>query len=258
MVSDLDLFGVCPQVWVGALERPLAEQLNLLIQRPAQCRDPVLRHRIDPELLHEPAALARPNAVHVRLQHDRDDRLLRAPARLKEAREIRRPGSLLRNQQLDLAGPRLPRPRPIPIAMRQPRLRRDLAQPGADLSRDLALHQLPGDQRDRLPHEILKPTIHRPGDDIGNRHALTLGHRGFSFIDCGTADEFGAAVADPSQSRTDTASVTPLLPTRPADRRYKWPSGRAGPRHLRVGSAPITFMVEFADQPFASPWRPAL
>src|SRR5205823_1884946 len=33
-------------------------------------------------------------------------------------------------------------------------------------SRDLALHQLPGDQRDRLPHEILKPTIHHPGHDI--------------------------------------------------------------------------------------------
>jgi hypothetical protein len=30
-------------------------------------------------------------------------------------------------------------------------------------------------------HEILKATIDRLGDDIGNRDALTFGHRGVSF-----------------------------------------------------------------------------
>jgi hypothetical protein len=62
--------------------------------------------------------------------------------------------------------------------MRQPRLGRDLAELRADLGADLGLHQLAGDQRDRLAHEILEPTVAHLGDDIGNRHALTFGHRG--------------------------------------------------------------------------------
>jgi hypothetical protein len=145
MVTDLDLLCIQPQVRVGTLQRPLAEQLDLLIQRPAQRRDPVLGHPIDPQLLDEPVDLAGRDPVHVRLQHDRDDRLLRAPARLQKRREIRRARPLLRDQQLDLPNPRLPPPRPVPIAMRQPRLRRDLTQRGANLGRDLTLHQLPGD-----------------------------------------------------------------------------------------------------------------
>ena len=102
--------------------------------------------------------------------------------------------------------------------MRQPHIRRDLSQRDADLGADLALHQLADDQRDRLTNEILKPTIHRPGDDIGNRHALTIGHRGVlqSRRLRVTADEFGAAMADPSQRSTYTTLVTPLLAKRPA------------------------------------------
>jgi hypothetical protein len=65
--------------------------------------------------------------------------------------------------------------------MRDPRLRRDLAKLGADLRRDLRLHQLPGDQHDRLPDEILKPAIANLRDDFGSRHPLTFGHRGASF-----------------------------------------------------------------------------
>ena len=91
VVADLDVLGVQPQVRVGALQRPLAEQLDLLIQRPAQRRDAVLGHPLDPQLLHQPVDLPGRDAVDVRLQHDRDDRLLRAPARLQERREVRRP-----------------------------------------------------------------------------------------------------------------------------------------------------------------------
>src|SRR5439155_26843796 len=133
-----------------------------------------------PQLLNETVDLASADPVDVRLQHDRDDRLLRAPPRLQEAREVRRARPLLRDQQLDLTDPRLPPPGPIPVAMRGAHLRRDLADRGADLLADLGLHQLAGDQRDRLAHEILKPTIAHLRDDIGNRHALTIGHRGVS------------------------------------------------------------------------------
>ena len=46
VVADLDLLGVQPQVGVGALQRPLPEQLDLLIQRPAQRRHAVLGHPV--------------------------------------------------------------------------------------------------------------------------------------------------------------------------------------------------------------------
>ena len=36
VIADLDHLRVKPQVRVGALQRPLAEQLDLLVQRPAQ------------------------------------------------------------------------------------------------------------------------------------------------------------------------------------------------------------------------------
>ena len=83
-----------------------------------------------------------------------------------------------RDQQLDLPDPGLPRPSSIPIAMRDPRLRRDLTQLGSDLRGDLRFHQLARDQHDRFAHEILQTTVANLHDDIGNPHPLTLGHRG--------------------------------------------------------------------------------
>ena len=59
--------------------------------------------------------------------------------------------------------------------MCQPGLRHDLAKPSTNLRADLGFHQLAGDDRDRLPHEILKPPVADLRDDIGNRrHALNL------------------------------------------------------------------------------------
>ena len=129
--------------------------------------------------------------------------------------------------------------------MRGPRIRRNLAQLGADLAADLALHQLTGDQRDRLPDEILKPTIHRLGDDIGNRHALTFGHRGVSIrLTARTADEFGAAVADPLSGRptrdaryTTSTDVTVPVPPRPHARARVLSGPRSRPTTLTVQPA---------------------
>jgi hypothetical protein len=89
VVSDLDHLRVEPPVGVGALKRALPERFDLLVQRAAQRTDPVLGHPVDPQLLHQPVDLPSAHTVDVRLQHDRHDRLLRAPARLKEAREVR-------------------------------------------------------------------------------------------------------------------------------------------------------------------------
>jgi len=200
VIADLDLFGVQPQVRVGALQRSLPERLDPLVESSAHDADAVLGHPVDPQLLDQPVDLPGRDPVHIGLEHDRHDRLLRAPARLQEQREVRRTRPLLGDQQLELADPGLPRPRAIPIAMRAPNLRRHLTQPSTNLSRDLALHQLASDQHDRFANEILKPTIHRLGDDIGNGHALTIGHRGVSIrLTAGTADEFGVTVADTYQ-----------------------------------------------------------
>jgi hypothetical protein len=85
--------------------------------------------------------------------------------------------------------------------MRDPRLRTNLAELGANLARDLRLHDLARDQRDRLAHEVLQPTVHRLGDDISNRHALPFGHRGVSFTStAGTADEHDATVVGTTQT----------------------------------------------------------
>ena len=89
------------------------------------------------------------------------------------------PRAFLRDQQLDLPDPRFPPPRPIPVAMRHPRLRRDLAERSANLS----LKQLALSISSRAKSvtasltKSSKPTVHRLGDDIGNRHALTFGRR---------------------------------------------------------------------------------
>ena len=178
-VTNLDVLRVEPEVRVGALQRPLAERGDPLVQTTTDHRDAVLGHPADPELLHQPVDLPGRDTIDVSLHHDRNDRLLRRPTRLQERRKVRRPRPLPRDQQLDLTDPRLPPPLPVPVAMRRAPLGRDLAELSTDLSRDLALHQLARDQHDRLPHEILKPAVAHLRHDISNRrHALTFDHRG--------------------------------------------------------------------------------
>jgi hypothetical protein len=57
-------------------------------------------------------------------------------------------------------------------------LRRPFAAPGAGQLRDLGLHQLTHDQRDRVAQQISMLAGHRLRDDIGSGHHLALGHRG--------------------------------------------------------------------------------
>jgi hypothetical protein len=62
--------------------------------------------------------------------------------------------------------------------MRHPRLWRDLTQLRADLGADLGLHQLRGDHRDRLTHEITVLACEHASNDISGSHPSTFGHRG--------------------------------------------------------------------------------
>jgi hypothetical protein len=87
----LDL-GVQPQVRIGAVQGPLPERGDLLVQPTAQPRHLVLADSGQPEGLHQPVDLAGRHPVDVGLLDDRDQRLLAAPARLQQAREVR-PGA---------------------------------------------------------------------------------------------------------------------------------------------------------------------
>jgi len=72
--AHLDLLGVKPQIGVGALQRALAEDGDVLIERPAQRRDTVPGHAGDAQLLDQAVDLARGDAVDIGLLHDRHER----------------------------------------------------------------------------------------------------------------------------------------------------------------------------------------
>jgi hypothetical protein len=86
-VSHLLHLRVEPQVGVATLERPVAEGLHLLVQAGADARDLALRDP-QPERLDDLVDLAGRDAGDVGLLHDRDQRLLRALARLQKTREV--------------------------------------------------------------------------------------------------------------------------------------------------------------------------
>ena len=87
-VADLLDLGVQPQIRVLALQRPRPKGLDLLIQQLADTAHFRLGDA-QPERLHQLVDAARRDAAHVRLLHDRQQRLLAALARLKQRmREI--------------------------------------------------------------------------------------------------------------------------------------------------------------------------
>jgi hypothetical protein len=85
---DLLHLGVQPQVWIGAVQGPLPEGGDLLVQAATQPGDGVLGHPGQPQGLHQPIHLAGGDAVDVGLLPHRDQGLLRAPPRLQEAGKV--------------------------------------------------------------------------------------------------------------------------------------------------------------------------
>jgi hypothetical protein len=112
-VSDLLDLGVEPEVGVAALERAVAERVDLLVPALADPRDLGLGDP-QPERLDHLVDLAGGDAGDVGLLDDGNERLLTSPARLQEAREVAAPPDL-RNRELDLARPRRPRPSSVPL-----------------------------------------------------------------------------------------------------------------------------------------------
>jgi hypothetical protein len=138
-VADLLHLGIQPQIDVVALQRPIQERADLLVELGADPAD-VRATDPQPEALDQLIHSARRDTTHVRLLDNRQQRPLGALARLQEAREVAALPDL-RDPQLNLAGPRVPAPRPMAVAMRHAILS-PLAEPGTDLLGHLGLHEL--------------------------------------------------------------------------------------------------------------------
>ena len=173
-VADLLDLAVEEQIGVAALQRPRAERLDLLIEPGADPADLAAAHA-QPEALHELVHAPGRDATDIGLLDHREQRLLGALARRQEAREVAALTDL-GDLQLDLAGPGVPPPRSIAVAMRGAVLGA-FAVLGADQLADLDLHELPGQPLDRLTQHVgMLVNQHLP-DDLLDRHPVCSGHR---------------------------------------------------------------------------------
>jgi hypothetical protein len=153
----------------------------VLIERRAHPTD-VAAANPQPKALDQLIHAPRRDATHIGLLHHRQQRLLRAPARLKKRREVAALAAL-RDLQLDLAGPGVPASRPVPVAMRRAVLRPPLAQLGTDQLGHLDLHQLPRDGPDRLANHVGVLIEQHLPDDLLDRHPVGTGHAAPPFVE---------------------------------------------------------------------------
>ena len=170
--------GVQPQIRIGALQGPLTEHPDLLVQPTAQPRHLILAQLVQAHLLHQPVDLAGGHPVDIRLLDHRDQRLLGAPTRLKKRREVAalaQPG----DGQLDAADPGVPLAGPVAVAVGHP-VGRALTQLGPDLSADVGLHELGGHPGHRLAQHVSVLARQQLVGKLGSGHPGPLGHRGVS------------------------------------------------------------------------------
>jgi hypothetical protein len=165
--------GVDAQIRIAALQRPLAERLDLLVQHPG---DPAHLRPGDaqPERLDELIDAPSRDAADIGLLHDRDQRLLGALARLQEARKVAALADL-GDLQLDLPGAGVPSPSSIAVAMRRAVLGA-LTTGSPDQLGDLGLHQLPSDRTHRLADHVSVLLAQHLPDDLLDRHPVPTGH----------------------------------------------------------------------------------
>jgi hypothetical protein len=174
-ISDLLDLGVEEQIGIAALQGTLAKRFDLLVEQTADARH--LRARgPQPERLHQLVDTAGRDPAHIGLLDDRHQRLLTAFARLQEAREVTALPEL-RDLQLDLAGTRVPTPRPIAVAVRRAVIGTALAELGPDQLRHLHLHQLAHQQLQRLAQHIRVLIQQHLPDDLLGRHPVGTGHQ---------------------------------------------------------------------------------
>ena len=141
-----------PEIAVLTRQRPCAKGRHDRVEFGADARDLGLRDPVDAERLDQIIDLPGRDPMHVRLLHHGEQRMLRPPTRLQQRREVR-PRPNLGNGQLDRAHPRVPRPRPGPIAIRRA-LPGPLVSLGANQASHLRFHQRLGEHPDTLPEDI--------------------------------------------------------------------------------------------------------
>jgi site-specific DNA recombinase len=173
VLPDVLVAGVQPQVRGRRVQPPGPERRHLRVQAGGQAAHLALREPGDPQRLDQRLHLPGAHALHVRLGHDRHQRLLRAPARLEPAGEVAaRPQ--LRDRQLQRPHPRVPGTPPVPVPLRHPLLG-PLVPLGPDLRAHLGVHQLLDDPLHHRPQPVpagLLALAHA----LRERHPL-LGHR---------------------------------------------------------------------------------
>jgi hypothetical protein len=174
-VSDLLDLGVEEQIDVAALQRPRPERLDLLVQAGADAADLRPAHA-QPKALDELIDTPCAHAAHIGLLDNRQQRLLGALPGRQKAREVR-PLADLGDLQLDLAGPGVPPPRSIAVAVRRAIRRSPLTVLGTDQLGDLDLHQLPGQPPHTLAQHVGVLVDQHLPDDLLDRHPVCSGHR---------------------------------------------------------------------------------
>lgn len=152
VLAHLQVGRVDPEVGPVALKRAIEEGRHPFVDLGAEPGDLALRDAAHAERLHQVVDRARRDAVDVGLLDDGGQRFLRHAPRLEEAGEVGA-AAQLRDSQLDRAGPRLPVPVAIAVALDQP-IRALLAPGRAGQATHLQLHQPFGGEADHLTQKI--------------------------------------------------------------------------------------------------------
>ena len=172
-LAHLHVGGVQPQVGPVALQGPLEEAVDLVVDLPAQPGDLALGDAAHPHGLHQLVHRARGHALDVGLLDHRRQGLLGRPPRLQEAREVAALPEL-RDLQLDRARAGLPDAVPVAVALVDA-IRRSLAVRRTGQTFDLQRHQALDRKADHLAKQIGIRTLFLQGLQ---GHHVVGGHRG--------------------------------------------------------------------------------
>ncbi len=164
---------VPPQIRPVALQRAVEEVAALVVDPAAQPRDLAPGEARHPHGLRRVVDRAGRHALDAGLPDHRSQRLLRHPARFREAGAVA-PLAPLRALQLDRAGPRLPDPVAVAVALRDPG-RRTLAGRGPGKALDLKRHRTLDREGDRLAKQVRLGTLRQQRPQ---GHHVVGGHRG--------------------------------------------------------------------------------
>jgi len=170
-VADLEVGGVEPEIRPLALDRPVEEGIDPLVDVLAQLGDLALRDAGQAHRLHQLVDAAGRHAADPSLLDHRDQRLLGGLARLEERREVR-PLAQLRDAQLERSEARVEAALAVAVAVIEP-IGAALVPAGADQPFDIGFHQ---DLQHCLRHGSQEIAVAALLQQLGQRHSV-IGHR---------------------------------------------------------------------------------